>query len=69
MKKTINKSLLLIALLPVSLLAHDGHVHTGTFLENAAHFILTNGYFFVPIIVISYFLIKYLKSSTKIRNK
>ncbi len=69
MKKITNVSLFLISLFPVNLFAHDGHVHTGTFWENTAHFVLTNGYLVIPVLVATYFLTMHLKSKSKIKNK
>ena len=65
--KTINRiAVLLFTILPISLFAHDGHVHTGTFWENASHFMLTNVYLFIPIVLAGYFLIKTLKARQKV---
>ena len=65
--KTINRIVVLLyTRLPISLLAHDGHVHTGTFWENAFHFMLTNVYLFFPIAITGYFLFKVLKARQKV---
>lgn len=69
MKKISSKIIYLILLVPVSLLAHDGHVHTGTFWENVGHFILTNGYLIIPVFFVGYFLIKNLRTKAKIKIK
>lgn len=69
MKKISSKIIYLILLMPISLLAHDGHVHTGTFWENAGHFMLTNAYLVLPALVATYFLVKSLRAKAKIKIK
>ena len=65
--KTINRiSVLIFALFPISLFAHGGHVHTGTFWENISHFMFTNVYLILPIAVAGYFLFKALKARQKV---
>jgi hypothetical protein len=65
--KAISKIFfILITILPISLFAHDGHIHTGTFWENASHFMLTNVYLFFPIALAVYFLFKALKARQKV---
>lgn len=69
MKKKISLLPLFLFTFSLNLFAHDGHVHTGTFWENVSHFILTNGYIVVPIVVAAYFLVKSLKSLSRQKNK
>ena len=69
MKKKISLLAFLLFTSSINLFAHDGHVHTGTFWENVAHFALTNGYIVVPILIAAYFLVKSLRSSSRAKNK
>lgn len=69
MKKIISLLTVLVLTFSQNIYAHDGHVHTGTFLENVSHFILTNSYIVVPIAVAAYFLIRNLRSTVKEKKK
>ncbi|MCW8849098.1 MAG: hypothetical protein OQJ81_03890 [Melioribacteraceae bacterium] len=69
MKKKISLLASVFFTSSVSLFAHDGHVHSGTFWENAAHFALTNGYIVVPVAVAGYFLIKRIRVTSKTKSK
>ena len=66
MKKRSKVMFFLISALPFSLFAHDGHVHSGTFLEIFAHFMVTNAHIYIPIMIAGYFLIRALKSKQKV---
>lgn len=69
MKKITSNIIVLTLLIPVSLFAHDGHIHAGTFWENVGHSILTNGFLVFPVIVAGYFLIKSLRTKAKTKIK
>ena len=69
MKKIFNTIVLLLSLSPISILAHDGHVHTGTFWENVIHFSVTNGYIILPTVIAAYFVVRYFRAIVKVKNK
>ncbi|MBK8944441.1 MAG: hypothetical protein IPM32_04130 [Ignavibacteriae bacterium] len=58
MKKIIGISTALFLKIPISLLAHEGHVHTGTFWETALHYIITKSWVIVIVIAGAYFLLR-----------
>lgn len=60
MKKIIKIFLSLSLASPLTLLAHPGHEHTGTFWENVLHFFITNSVYMIPVAIASYFLVRYL---------
>ena len=65
--KMINRiAVLLFAILPISQFGHDGHVHTGTFWENAIHYLFTNAYLFIPLVIAGYFIFRKLKVRQKV---
>ncbi|MCB9211028.1 MAG: hypothetical protein H6610_08590 [Ignavibacteriales bacterium] len=68
MKKVIKILLLSLIVFPISLLAHEGHVHTGTFTENLVHFLITKFYLYIPAAIGIYFLLKHKRSLKKEDN-
>ncbi len=69
MKKLSKAVLFLVSILPVTLLAHEGHAHTGSFLENVYHFLITNFYIVLPLLVASYLLYRYMKPIKKAKSR
>lgn len=67
MKKKIKLVVLFAAVFPMSLFAHTGHDHTGTFWENVVHFMITNGYLFVAVFVAGYFLLRNRKMTNRVK--
>ena len=68
MKKISRIVAILITILPISLFAHEGHVHTGTFWENVVHFMFTYSYLFAIAFVAGYLLYKNIKKVNKAKN-
>lgn len=67
--KKLNKILILLFVVsPQLVFGHEGHVHTGTPIENALHFMLTNIYYIAPLFVAGYFLLKSLRAKQKAKN-
>lgn len=62
MKMTNKLVVALILAIPIPIFAHDGHVHTGTFWENIVHFMYTNIYLFIVLIVIGGLLFRHMNS-------
>ena len=58
MKAISKKIAFLMLLLPITYFAHGGHVHTGTFWENAAHFFITNIWYVLPVFLLGIFLLR-----------
>ncbi|MCF6271157.1 MAG: hypothetical protein L3J41_15700 [Melioribacteraceae bacterium] len=69
MKKLSKVVLFLIAILPVTLFAHEGHAHTDSFIGNSIHFLITNFYIVLPLLIVSYFLYRYMKSMSKAKSR
>jgi len=69
MKKISKVVLFLVTVLPVTLFAHEGHAHTGSFVENVSHFLITNFYIVLPLLIVSYLLYRYMKPMTKAKNR
>lgn len=65
MKKISRIVAILITVLPISLFAHDGHVHTGTFWENVVHFMFTYSYLFAIAFVAGYLLYRNTKKTQR----
>lgn len=68
MKKIKSKLALILTIFPLTLFAHPGHEHSGTFINNFTHFMTTNIFIFAPLGLAGYFLFKYLFSRQKIKN-
>ena len=68
MKKIIEVVVLLTTVMPMSLFAHPGHEHTGTFWGNVVHFMITNGYLFVVVFVGGYSLFRNRKMANRVKR-
>lgn len=68
MKKITKLVALLTTGLPMSLFAHPGHEHTGTFWENVIHFMVSNSYLFVIVFVAGYLLFRKRKVANRVKQ-